>query len=350
MGIVFGSSHVQPGSVKKNNFLEAQAKVLANSSRLYAEKLLRGHDERLRIGHAYNSPLREDSNPSFTLFFNRGDKKILWHDFATGETGDVIKFYAILWKCTYCQALENLSNGNYRMSSRIETGVGLYSRHKKEMQLLQIVPIDWTPENLAFWVKYGISRETLDKFNVTALSKWAIDGHVMYTSEFPKDPLYAWRVFSSIKVYAPYGGTSRKWRCTASSSDIQGWEQLKYGSGHDVPSVLFITKSLKDVMVLYEMGYAAIAPQSEMCNIPSVAMEEIDRRYGKGRIFVFFDNDTAGQQGAARLISHRPGWFNMVLPVIENFNAKDISDYVLVHGMDKAREWIQQRLERYSAS
>lgn len=348
MPIRFSSSVMQPGYSRRSSFLEAQARILSNSSSLYASQLNLKRDERLRIGHPYSSPLRVDRNPSFEIFFSTVDKKLLWHDFATGESGDVIKFYSILWKCTYNQALERLTNGDYHVPERIETGVGVYSRHKKIIQKLQVVPTNWTDESLEYWAKYGIDRDILDKYNVTPLAGWYIDGHLMYKGSFPKDPLYAWRIFSSIKIYAPKGGQSRKWRCTCSSTDIQGWEQLSKGTSHEISGVFFITKALKDVMVLRKMGYAAIAPQSEVCNMPSVVMEEIDKKYGMTRIFVFFDNDTAGQQGAYKLLRHRPNWFNMRLPIVDN-KAKDISDFVVEHGFAQAKQWVQEKLRRYDA-
>ena len=44
------------------------------------------------LGRSCKSPFREDRNPSFSVFERNGE--CFWKDHGTGESGDVIKFWA----------------------------------------------------------------------------------------------------------------------------------------------------------------------------------------------------------------------------------------------------------------
>ena len=55
---------------------------------------------------------------------------------------------------------------------------------------------------------------------------------------------------------------------------------------------LVITKSLKDVMVLYEYGIPAIAPNSETIFVTEAQYQKLKNRFK--RIYLFYDSDYAG--------------------------------------------------------
>lgn len=55
---------------------------------------------------------------------------------------------------------------------------------------------------------------------------------------------------------------------------------------------LVITKSLKDVMVLYEYGISAIAPCSENEFVTESQYERIKNKYK--RVWLLYDNDRPG--------------------------------------------------------
>ena len=52
------------------------------------------------------SPLREDNVPSFGYYYHRdGSGILMFYDFATKDTGDVVKFVSLLFNLNYGQAL-----------------------------------------------------------------------------------------------------------------------------------------------------------------------------------------------------------------------------------------------------
>ena len=75
--------------------------------------------------------------------------------------------------------------------------------------------------------------------------------------------MYAYKVFDKFKIYRPLASKYTKWRTNLTTSDVQGLAQIP-----EKGDLLIITKSLKDVMVLYEMGYTAISAASETTFIP----------------------------------------------------------------------------------
>ena len=128
----------------------------------------------------------------------------------------------------------------------------------------------------------------------------------------------------------------RKWRGNLSSLDIQGFEQLpEYGD------LLIITKSLKDVMVLYEMGYDAIAPPSESSEIPEVVIYNIKRRFKK--ILVIYDRDATGMRFARSIVNK---WKFDFAFINKKYNTKDISDFVKAYSIDDAKRLLSKMINK----
>jgi hypothetical protein len=65
---------------------------------------LRGND------HWYRSPFREERTPSFKV----NSRLNVWFDHGTGEGGTIIDLAAKLHQCTYQEATEKLTNGNFQ--------------------------------------------------------------------------------------------------------------------------------------------------------------------------------------------------------------------------------------------
>jgi hypothetical protein len=60
--------------------------------------------------HWYRSPFREERTPSFKV----NSRLNVWFDHGTGEGGTIIDLAAKLHQCTYQEAAEKLTNGNYQ--------------------------------------------------------------------------------------------------------------------------------------------------------------------------------------------------------------------------------------------
>ena len=54
-----------------------------------------------------HSPLREDNNPSFSIFQGISNK-VFFKDFGTNQTGDIFTLLSLYWNCSRADALQKI--------------------------------------------------------------------------------------------------------------------------------------------------------------------------------------------------------------------------------------------------
>lgn len=284
-----------------------------------------------KIGFIYNSPFREDKNPSFGIFRSRKSGKLLFKDHGNGECGDVIKFVELYTGLTnYNDILNRIITD---MSITNNTKLKSTKQYESKDTVIGVVRQDWTDVDKQYWSQFGITKETLTKFNVFSIKYYLCDGIVkgIYKNE---NPMYAYKVYDHFKIYRPLADKYTKWRNNLTPYDIQGYEQLpKKGD------LLIITKSLKDVMCLYEMGYTAISPSSESTFLTPDVIDTLKRRFK--RILICFDRDVSGIKNM-RKISLKTGLNGFL--VHKKWKAKDISDAIKLNGFEIIKNWLKETL------
>ena len=285
-----------------------------------------------KVGFIYNSPFRKDKNPSFGIFLSKRSGKLLFKDHGSGICGDIIKFVSELKGLTnYNDILNTIIKDLKIKNDTVLTST--YDYKSTSSTVIGVVRQPFTEVDLEYWAKYGITVPTLDKYKVNSIKYYLCNGIVkgIYKLE---NPMFSYKVFNNFKIYRPFGDKFTKWRNNLTSYDIQGFEQLpKKGN------LLIITKSLKDVMSLYEIGYTAISPSSESTFIPDDALEALKLRFK--RILLCFDRDTAGVRNM-RKVSLKTGLNGFL--VHKSFNAKDISDAIAQYGQCKVKEWLNKTI------
>lgn len=102
--------------------------------------------------------------------------------------------------------------------------------------------------------------------------------------------------------------------------------------------LLIITKSMKDIMCLYEMGYTAISPASESTFLTQ--MLQMHKLRFK-RILICFDRDVPGVKNM-RKISLKTGLNGFL--VHKKFQSKDISDAIKNNGLEVIKNWLKETL------
>ena len=285
-----------------------------------------------KVGFIYNSPFRKDKNPSFGIFLSKRSGKLLFKDHGSGICGDIIKFVSELKGLTnYNDILNTIIKDLKIKNDTVLTST--YDYKSTSSTVIGVVRQPFTEVDLEYWAKYGITVPTLDKYKVNSIKYYLCNGIVkgIYKLE---NPMFSYKVFNNFKIYRPFGDKFTKWRNNLTPYDIQGFEQLpKKGN------LLIITKSLKDVMALYEVGYTAISPSSESTFIPDDALEALKLRFK--RILLCFDRDVAGVRNM-RKVSLKTGLNGFL--VHKSFNAKDISDAIAQHGQCKVKEWLTKTI------
>lgn len=287
-----------------------------------------------KIGRTYNSPLREDKSPSFGLFISSKDNELLYKDFANGDCGDAFKFVKKLKNIT---SNSELYKTIYEDMNLYIQSVDLESKKKyiAKRASISVSRKKMTDKDYAYWAQFGITKETLKFFKVNAISNLFIN-NVITDKYTEKEPMYCYKVFDKFKIYKPLSPKQKKWRGNLSILDIQGFEQLpEYGD------LLIITKSLKDVMVLYEMGYDSISPASESADLPEIVMANLTKRFKK--IIVFYDRDAAGVKFARKIVNKYKTDFFFIN---KKHKTKDISDFVSKYSLDEAIDMLSMELKK----
>ncbi len=287
-----------------------------------------------KVGAIYNSPFRKDKNPSFGIYYSKRTKQLLFKDHGTGECGNIVKFVSLYTGLTnYNDILKDIVK---QLNITTDTKLDSSKQYIPSSEtVIGIVRQKFTPTDINYWSQFNISEKTLKKFNVNSIKYYLCNGIVkgIYKED---NPMYAYKVYNNFKIYRPLADKYTKWRNNLTEYDIQGYAQLPSKG-----DTLIITKSMKDVMCLYEMGIPAISPSSESTFIPNDILEGLKKRFK--RIIILFDRDNAGVK-YLRKMSLKTGLEELL--VHKKFKAKDISDAIKANSFEEIKEWLYGEIKK----
>ena len=178
---------------------------------------------------------------------------------------------------------------------------------------------------LSYWLKYGITTKTLQRYNVKSLVRYEALSNQgkMYTLLSSQDePMFCYMMGDFVKVYRPfsklrfvYGGEKRE-------DYIFGFEQLP-----NKGDMLFITGGEKDVLSLSAHHFHAICFNSETATIPENVIESLQLRFR--HIIILYDTDETGVREAQRQVDQLSQYnvLTLLLPLQGIKSEKDISDF-----------------------
>ena len=288
-----------------------------------------------KVNVQFCSELREDKRPSCVIA-KMPSGMLIYKDFSTGDKYTSVRYVQDKYGISYDKALKMIaSDFKLRHKNNLET---LLTRKKVITEKLNQIPssnydikissIPYTRNGLMYWQEFGISALTLEKFGVRQISHFNIES-VQYP--IGNDIAFAYCFGDyKYKLLRPKQDRARKWRSNATPDIVQGKRQLAPKG-----ELLIVTKSLKDVMVLHELGYHSIAPQSENTELPEKAIPWLKDRWDN--IVIYYDNDEAGIRAAKRY-SEKWG-----VSYVHNDmdKPKDISDYYKKYGKASAIKLLQ---------
>lgn len=287
-----------------------------------------------KVGAIYNSPFRKDKNPSFGIYYSKRTKQLLFKDHGTGECGNIVKFVSLYTGLTnYNDILKDIVK---QLNITTDTKLDSSKQYIPSSEtVIGIIRQKFTPTDINYWSQFNISEKTLKKFNVNSIKYYLCNGIVkgIYKED---NPMYAYKVYNNFKIYRPLADKYTKWRNNLTEYDIQGYAQLPSKG-----DTLIITKSMKDVMCLYEMGIPAISPSSESTFIPNDILEGLKKRFK--RIIILFDRDNAGVK-YLRKMSLKTGLEGLL--VHKKFKAKDISDAIKANSFEEIKKWLYGEIKK----
>lgn len=278
------------------------------------------------LGVKFCSDIREDDSPSVSIVEWKG--RLLYKDFGHPDHSyNCFRYIQEKYNCKFIDALRIIDNdfglnlSLYKDEVSFTMGVlGFRSGRQLERRKTTIIKKksrSWNKKDAEFWKQYLISKKTLCKFDVSPISHYWIN-----ENRFSCEQSYAFRVGNKFKIYSPYE-TDTKWTSNTTKNHIQGYKQLP-----EEGNLCILASSLKDVMCLFEMGFSAIALQSEMQMPEEALIKKLQERFKK--VVVLYDNDfdNPGNPGQtmAQKICQTYSLKNIYIP--EEYCVKDISDYV----------------------
>lgn len=307
------------------------------------------------IHRAFISPLRKENSPSFGIFLGENNE-LCFNDFKLGG-GDFVKLVELLFGLTYFEALSkiaydfNLENDYACKPLRINKGKKEIKRYDKEEALSKVSKFrlgkkarSWKIADFKFWKQFGITYVTLKKFNVQPVEYLFINDKIISTDKYAYCFIEQKDNAETYKIYQPLN-KDFKWINNHNDSVWQGWTQLpKTGEK------LIITKSLKDVMSIYECtGIPAISLQAENVKPKEKIIEELKSRFEN--IYILYDNDFDSDVNWGRQFSTKLA-AKLNLPRIEIksiLKSKDFSDLVKKHGVKVAKEQLRNLIWAHEA-
>lgn len=273
------------------------------------------------------NPLRKDER--VTCKFKYFGNDLIFTDFSGWFSGNCIKFVMFLFGVNYYKALEIIKDDfSLTGSSFINYEKKVY---KKERSKFNIQERPFNKQDAAYWKSFGISSKTLEKFNVKAIKSLTTNGSNFKYFYTNKDPAYVYYFTKDeVKIYFP---NRKEYRFLSNTTSIQGYNQLP-----DEGDLIVITKSLKDVMCLYELGINSISLQNEIVLPKEELINELKERFKN--IFLFYDFDLTGIRTSNKIkklykitpIFLTNGRFNT-----NNYGAKDISDFIKLKGFNEVK-------------
>lgn len=289
------------------------------------------------------SPLRPDNKPTCSYYKNKNGDVIL-NDFNGSFCGNFINVVMFLNSCTYYKALQIIANDFgfiSRKDIKINTAKMDYSGEILEEAKSSDIRIEiqnFTAKELKWWSSFGISERTLKLFKVYSCKHLFLNSN-LYGSSTDKSPMFGY-----------YGGKKEgleMWRiympARQSFRFLSNWKKNLIQGAHMLPKTgdtVVITKSMKDVMLLHELGVTAIAPNSETVILTDKQLENLKSRFTN--VILFFDNDLPGISAMQKFRKKH----NLKCVWLPRNMAKDISDFYKKYGLERTKEMINYGKEK----
>lgn len=213
-----------------------------------------------------NSPLREDNNPSFSIFLaNNG----LWmyKDFSNGDSGTAIQFIQKLYDLDYNKAISYILGLNIHTNT---TQNKVIKAEKKEI-IIDFVDKPFSREDKKYWGKYGLPEDFLRDNNVYSVKTYAINKKIIKHND--ERLIFAYMAPETQKCKLLFIGKnvekSEKWKSNIESNYL--WYLPKTPC-----SQLWVVKSVKDALCLkYHFNKCVTAVQSENSSVLDKNMPRI---------------------------------------------------------------------------
>lgn len=295
------------------------------------------------LDSSFKSEFYNDKNPSCRIIISSTGIPY-YKDYGNGDYFTAFDYVSKKYATNYHETCNIIANdfGLKRTNLNVTPQLLLANDTPKLVKAksnIQVIVKPFSLTDYEYWNQYNISLTTLQFFNVKAVSHVYLnkkDKH--YVFEYKNNqPLYSYRFYKNnteyLKIYNPYSiNKEGKWLTNVGSDCLQGYDQLPESG-----DILLITKSLKDVMVFYEMGYSAVGLQAETNKLSKKSYNEFVKRFK--RVILVLDRDDQGYTSTGDFLLE----YDIEFFFIDK--EKDISDYVKKYNLERAKKLIKNKLK-----
>lgn len=303
----------------------------------------------IQIGKKILSPLRDDKNPSFNIFWYAAVRKLFFKDLGTGVTGDAFRYVQLIKNCDFQTALTiivedfrlnkyiQVKDINYTPSPKepIVYDKEVIEKSIKEAVEIKVTVRKWLQRDVDYWGSYGVSIQTLNKYRVFPI-KYLFFGESVYgVDELAYAYLELKDGVARYKIYQPRK-IETKWFNNFVDNTLSGFSQLPTEG-----DTLIIASSLKDGMCIHDLeveGVSIIAPQTENYIFKEYVLDDLKWRFR--RVILFYDHDTAGLKAS----EHMKELFGLDYITTGTELYKDPSDYYKANGRSALLDLFKMKL------
>lgn len=282
------------------------------------------------------SPLRHDKHPTCKFYWKDGI--LMFHDFSGDFSGDCFEVVKRVRNIPdFRKVLEDIIEDVEVKTERLIFSDSVRrSSSKKSRSKIRASYRKPNKADYDYWKSFGIQPSTLKKYSIYCAKTIAVNGTKIYSYKI-NNPAYVY-VFGQthFKIYFPFSeDKSRKF--ISNTNYMQGWNQLDFSKS----DLLIITKSMKDVMALHDLGWQSIAPHSEGAIISEDIIHICLNRFK--RVVLLYDMDKTGINGVNAMINRYKNLEYIFIKTAEG--GKDVSDVIREKGTDYAKTLINQKLK-----
>lgn len=277
------------------------------------------------------SPLRGDKHPTCS-FWKSPSGTLYFHDFALGKMYSCFSVVMEKYNITFVQAMSRIIEDEDKIKSIYVDEI------KKEELILDIIYDSWNEDYLRYWKTYGITKPLLEKYSVYPV-RTVFRNESLYMRSTKINPIYGYKFSSgTVKLYRPLSpDKSKKWRGNSTAKDIGGLPQL-----NSKGIIVFLTSSLKDVMVLNKLGFPAVCLNAETITSSSIIEPLIKILKSRFKhVVAFMDSDEAGMKSNFFISSKYRCKY-----ISTKSRFKDVSDYLKKYGYHKTFKLIKKSLSK----
>lgn len=283
-------------------------------------------------GKNFFNPFYKDTHASFSIYKDKKTKVYHMKDFGNPDySGDCFALVALLEglrcadKTDFMTVLEKISKDLNLTVTTAAPAASAKPLLPSSRRISATAEHPLTAAELAWWAKFGITAEVLERYHVSAVSEIVFpQGCKKATAA---EPVFLYRFSDSVrstrKLYAPC--SSHRFLYLAKyDNQYFGFEQLP-SKGETV----IVTGGEKDVMTLASVGLPAFCLNSETAALEESLLMTLKQRFA--HILLMYDADETGIRCSKELCRQWEGKYpvgRMQLPLKGDKTGKDVSDYV----------------------